>query len=115
MGCKGKLGPVAGLQAVLVAAGVEASLEEWVADGVVLRDPLLASAADRGAFILGAVQAADLRKAASRKGQSLVAQVDVPEARRTLQAVSDPARKGALRFVFSGDCCPVHDQEVSGA
>ena len=35
----GKLGPVAGLQAVLVAAGVEATLEEWVADGVVLRDP----------------------------------------------------------------------------
>jgi hypothetical protein len=57
---------VAGLQAVLVAAGVEASLEEWVADGEVLRDPLLASAADRKAFILGAVQAADLRKAASR-------------------------------------------------
>ena len=76
---------------------------------------VLASAADRKAFILGAVQAADLRKAASRKGQSLVSQVDVPEARRTLQAVSDPTRKGALRFVFSGDCCPVHDQEVAGS
>jgi hypothetical protein len=111
----GRLGPVAGLQAVLLAAGVEATLEEWVADGVTLRDPLLASAADRKAFILGAVQAADLRKAASRKGQSLVAQVDVVEARRTLQAVSDPARRGALRSVFSGDCCPVHDQEVAGA
>ena len=66
----GRLGPVAGLQAVLLAAGVEATLEGWVADGVVLRDPLLASVADRKAFILGAVQAADLRKAASRKGQT---------------------------------------------
>ena len=50
------------------------------------------------------MQAADLRKAAGRKGQSLLAQVDVLEARRILQAVSDPARRGALRSVFAGDC-----------
>jgi hypothetical protein len=101
---KGKNGPVAGLQAVLLAAGVEATLEEWVADGLTLRDPLLSSAADRKAFILGAVQAADLRRAAARRGQSLLAQVDVQEARRVLKAVSDPARRGALRSVFTGDC-----------
>ena len=49
-----------------------------------------------------AVQAADLGKAAGRKNQGGAAQVDVLESRRTSGAVTDPARKGALRSVFAG-------------
>ena len=61
-------------------------------------------AAVRKAFLLQAAQLADLRKAAARKGQSLVMNVDVQEARRILRAVPDAARRGALRSVFAGDC-----------
>ncbi len=64
-------------------------------------------AAVRRAFLLQAVQLADLRKAAARKGQSLVMNVDVLEARRILQAVPDAASRGAcgpslLETVWSG-------------
>ena len=100
----GRLGPVAGLKAVLRYCEVEATFEEWVAGGSVLRRPLEAGAAARTSFLLQAVQAADLCKAAAREGQGHITSVDVQEARRVLQAVSDPAKQAALRSVFAGDC-----------
>ena len=108
-----KLGPVAGLQAILLSCGVETTFDEWVAGGAVLRTPLEVGAAVRRAFLLQPVQVADLRKAAARKGQNLVMQVDMREARRILQAGPDAARRGPLRCWRL--CGQVYDQALAGA
>ena len=84
---------------VLGAVGVEATAEEWTVDGETLENPLLASAMVRRRYLLKAVQKADLRSASARRGQADIMSVDVELARRTLKAVADPARKGALRSV----------------
>jgi hypothetical protein len=95
---------VAGLQTVLRLLGVEAGLEEWSINGRLLRRPLESGPAARKEFLLYAVQIADLRAAAKRKGQEDIMKVDVDLARSLLQDLPAGGPREALRSVFVGDC-----------